>query len=35
MLTFEILEKGLSIVSPQYFVYNFSRKIFLIIYPTN
>ena len=28
MLNFEFLEKGLRIVSPPHFMYNFSRKMF-------
>ena len=32
MLNFDFLKKGLWIVSPQHFVYNFSRKMFLILY---
>ena len=32
MLNFEFLEKGLGIVSPLYFVYDFQRKIFLVLY---
>ena len=31
MLNFDFLEKGLGIVSPPYFVYGFSRKMFLIV----
>ena len=30
MLNFDFLEKGLGIVSPAHFVYNFSRKMFLM-----
>ena len=32
MLNFDFLKKGLGIVSPQHFVYDFSRKMFLILY---
>ena len=32
MLNFDFLEKGLGIVSPPQFVYDFSRKIFLMLY---
>ena len=32
MLKFDCLEKGLGIVSPPHFVYDFSRKIFIILY---
>ena len=32
MLKFYILEKGLGPVSPPYFTYNFSRRIFLMSY---
>ena len=32
MLNFDYLEKGLEIVSPPQFVYDFSRKMFLILY---
>ena len=35
MLNFDFLEKGIGIVSPPYFVYNFSRKVFLILYSIN
>ena len=31
MLNFDILEKGLGIVSAPYFVYDFSRKSFLML----
>ena len=31
MLNFEFLEKGLGIVSPPHFVFDFSRKIFPIL----
>ena len=34
-LAFDFLEEGLGIVSPPYFVYNFSRKIFLVLYSIN
>ena len=32
MLNFDFLEKGLGIVSLPYFVYDFSRKMFLMLY---
>ena len=32
MLNFDILEKGLGIVSPPHFVYDFPRKVFLMLY---
>ena len=32
ILNFQFLEKGLGIVSPPYFVYDFSRKIYLMLY---
>ena len=35
MLNFDFLEKGLGIVAPPYFVYNFSRKMFLMLYSIN
>ena len=35
MLNFEFSEKGLRLVSPPHFVYDFSRKIFLMFYVTN
>ena len=35
MLNFDFLEKGLGIVSPPHFVYDFSRKIFLMLYSIN
>ena len=35
MLKFVFLEKGLGIVSPTYFVYSFSRKIFFVLYSIN
>ena len=34
MLNFDFLEKGLEIVSPSHFVYDFSRKMFLKLYST-
>ena len=34
-LNFDFLEKGLGIVSPPYFVYDFSRKMFLMLYSIN
>ena len=35
MLNFDFLEKGLEIVSVPYFVYDFSRKMFLVLYSIN
>ena len=35
MLNFDFLEKGLGIVSPPHFVYDVSRKIFLMLYSIN
>ena len=35
MLKFDFLEKGLGIVSPPYFVYGCSRKMFLVVYSIN
>ena len=35
MLNFDFLEKGLGIVSPLYFVYDFSRKRFLLLHSIN
>ena len=35
MLNLNFPEKGLGLVSPPHFVYNFSRKMFLILYSTN
>ena len=35
MLNFDFLEKGLGIVSPPHFVYDVSRKIFLMSYSIN
>ena len=32
MLKFDSLEKGLGIVSPPHFVYDFSWKMFLVLY---
>ena len=32
MLNFDILDKGLEIVSPAHFVYDFSKKMFLMLY---
>ena len=32
MLNFDFLEKGLGIICPPHFVYDFSRKIFLMLY---
>ena len=34
-LNFDLLKKGLGLVSPIYFVYDFSRKIFLMLYSVN
>ena len=31
MFNFDFLEKGQGIVSPQHFVYDFSRKMFLVL----
>ena len=35
MLNFDFLEKNLGIVSPPHFVYDFSKKIFFMLYFTN
>ena len=35
MLNFDFLEKGLGIVSPPHFVYDFSRKMFFMLYSIN
>ena len=35
MLNFDFLEKGLGIVSPPHFVYDISRKTFLMLYSIN
>ena len=35
MLNFDILDKGLGIVSPGHFVYDFSKKMFLMLYAIN
>ena len=35
MLNFDVLDKGLGIVSPEHFVYDFSTKMFLIVYSIN
>ena len=35
MINFDFLEKGLGIVSPPHFVYDFSRKMFLMLYSIN
>ena len=35
MLNFDFLEKGLGIVSPTHFVYDFSRKMFRKLYSSN
>ena len=35
MLNFDILDKGLGIVSPSHFVYNFSTKMYLVLYSIN
>ena len=35
MLNFDFLEKGLGIVSLPHFVYDFSRKMFLVLYSIN
>ena len=34
MINFDFLEKSREIVSPLHFVYDFSRKMFLILYST-
>ena len=33
MLNFDFLEKSLGIVSPPHFLYDFPRKMFLMLYP--
>ena len=35
MLKFDFLEKGVGIVSPPHFVYNFSRKMFIMLHSIN
>ena len=35
MLNFKFLEKGLGMISPPHFVYDFSRKMFLMLYSIN
>ena len=35
MLNFDFLEKGLGVFSPPHFVYNFPRRIFLMLYSIN
>ena len=35
MLNFDFLEKGMELVSLPYFVYDFSRKMFLMLYSSN
>ena len=35
MINFDFLEKGLEIVSPSYFVYDFPGKMFLALYSVN
>ena len=35
MLNFDFLDKGLGIVSPAHFVYDFSTKMFLMLYSIN
>ena len=35
MLNFDFLKKGLGIVSPAHFVYDFSTKMFLLLYSIN
>ena len=35
IINFDFLEKGLGIVSPPYFVYDFSTKVFLMLYSIN
>ena len=35
MLNSDFLDKGLRIVSPAHFVYDFATKMFLMLYPIN
>ena len=35
MLNFDFLEKGLGVVSPPHFMYDFSRKMFFMLYSIN
>ena len=35
MLDFDFLEKGLGILSPPHFGYDFSRNVFLLLYSIN
>ena len=35
ILNFDVLEKGLGIVSPRHFLYDFSRKMFLMLFSIN
>ena len=35
MLNFDFLDKGLGIVSPAHFVYDFPTKMFLMLYSIN
>ena len=35
MLNFDFLVKGLGIISPTYFVYDFTTKMFLVLYSIN
>ena len=35
MLNFDFLDKGLGIVAPAHFVYDFSTKMFLMFYSIN
>ena len=35
MLNFDFLEKGLGIVGPPYFMFDLSRKMFLMLYSIN
>ena len=35
MLNFDFYEKGMGIVSPSHFVYDLSKKLFLILYSIN
>ena len=35
MLNFDFLDKGLGIVSPAHFMYDFSTKMFLMLYSIN
>ena len=35
MLNFDFLENGLGIISPPHFMYDFLRKMFLVLYAIN